>query len=94
MRYGETAYVDREPLVPIPAKHWEDFDIEMGSVARGEVNEKIHTYNKHQAASGGKGMVGGYLDLHVEAAKAVAWLEGPAIELRGRIDAKENQRRG
>lgn len=70
-----------EPLNEISREHWKDYMVDVATVMGASDNFDTVTYNLRAA---GDRLVGGFVDIHLGAASACAWLRDHAGEWRGR----------
>lgn len=79
----------KQPLVRIPAEHFEAFEIMPDQVALKEANFDTQTYNfsDHHLASKKER----YIDLHIENNSALAWFKKSAQDWRGITDNEKLQ---
>lgn len=86
VRIDDVRFAHSEPLSPIPAEHWRDFQIDVQFIALPRDNLQVHTYSMQNHLAR-QGVIGGYADIHVEKERALAWLVSEeARTLRGRRD--------
>lgn len=80
--HGHPSSGRREPHAPIPAEHWQSFQIDFSSVDNARENFDITTYSHTQDDSWTRGS---YRDLRLERGPAIRWLRNEATSFRGTI---------
>lgn len=89
-RYSNRTLIDGEPLTPISAEHWREYQFDWTSVLKDSSNTDTHTYRMHSTENR---TAGGYVDVHLDGDAAAAWLQSPAAAaFKGRRARLERER--